>query len=50
MYVYTLVDNRAVDRYEDFQLFLKLEDAEIMKDSFGELKKYFDIDKVQVFE
>ena len=31
--VYRLVDSRSMDRYEDFQIFKRLEDAEAMKTS-----------------
>lgn len=50
IYVYTLVDSRAVDRYEDFKLFKKRKDAENMRASMGDDAKYFDVHEVEVIE
>jgi hypothetical protein len=50
MRVYTFVDSRAVDRYEDFQLFAKREDAEALRESFGSDAKFFNIDEVKIIE
>lgn len=48
--VYTFVDNREVDRYENFKLFLNREDAEKMRDSMGNDNKYFDVHEVEIIK
>lgn len=50
MKVYTFVDSRKIDRYEDFQLFEKREDAEALRNSFGSDSKFFDIHEVEVIK
>jgi hypothetical protein len=50
MIVYTLVDSREIDRYENFSLFAKREDAQRQKESMGSDAHYFDIHKVEVIE
>ena len=50
MYVYAFVDSREVDRYDKFELFKNLEDAEAMRKSMKEDAKYFDVHKVKVIE
>jgi len=50
MKVYTFVDSRQVDRYVDFQLFLKKEDAVAMRESMGEDKTLYDVHEVEVIE
>jgi hypothetical protein len=50
MKVYTFVDSRSIDRYEEFKLFLKKEDAEKMRDSMKEEAKFYDVHKVEIIE
>jgi len=50
MKAYTFVDNREVDRYADFQLFLKREDAIAMRDSMGNDNEHFSVHEVEVIE
>jgi hypothetical protein len=50
MKVYTIVDSRKPDRYEDFILFLNREDAENQRKSMGNESIFFDIHEVEVIE
>lgn len=50
MKVYTFVDSREVDRYENFKLFLNRKDAEEMRDSMGEEKSFYDVHEVDIIE
>lgn len=46
--VYAFIDSRCIDRYEDFKLFLRREDAEKMRESMGDDMNYFDVHEVNV--
>jgi hypothetical protein len=48
IHVYTFVDSREPDRYESFKLFMRLEDAEEMRNSMGSDREWFDIHEVKV--
>lgn len=50
MKVYTFVDHRSVDRYEDFKLFLNRVDAEKMRESMGDDMNNYDVHEVEVIE
>jgi hypothetical protein len=50
MKVYTFVDNREIDRYEAFKLFKNRKDAEDMRTSMKDDKKYYDVHEVEVLE
>lgn len=48
--VYTFVDSRDVDRYENFKLFLRREDAEKLRESMGNDMNYYDVHEVEVIK
>jgi len=50
MKIYTFVDNREIDMYEDFKLFKNLEDAEKMREAMKDEKEHFFIHQVEVIE
>ena len=48
MYVYALIDNRELDRYDKMQLFYSQLDAEEMRNSFKEERSYYHVDRIKV--
>lgn len=50
MKVYTFVDSRKIDMYEDFILFKNIEDAYKMKESFKNESEFYLIHPVEVIE
>ena len=47
-FVWTCVDRRSIDMYEDFILFYNRKDAEDMRDSFGSDSIHFDVHSVEI--
>ncbi len=48
--VYSFVDSRCLDRYENFKIFLKRKDAEEMRKSMGDDMNYYDVHEVNVIK